>query len=107
MIAANCAPRPPVRSQKYSRCERVSIVEPDFEDGEEERALEVDRALEPADRLRMRRVEDVERLDDEGPPEHLGRERGAAHPEQDAVVELLGRGVGERVQLVDVVTRPA
>ena len=32
MIAANCAPRPPVRSQKYSRCERVSIVEPDFEE---------------------------------------------------------------------------
>ena len=70
--------------------------------GEEERPLQVDVPLEPADRLRMRRVEDVERLDVERPPQHLGRERRAAHTEQDAVVELLARRLRERVQLVDV-----
>ena len=32
VIATNCAPRPPVCSQKYSRCERVSRVDPDFEE---------------------------------------------------------------------------
>ena len=71
--------------------------------GEEEGLLQVDVPLEPSDRLGMRRIEHVERLDVERPPQHLGRERGAAHPEQDAVVELLGRRLRERVQLVDVV----
>ncbi len=47
--------------------------------GEEERLLEVDGALEPPDRLGVGRVEDVERLDVERPPQHLRRERGAAH----------------------------
>ena len=37
----------------------------------------------------------------ERPPRHLGGERRAAHAEQDDVVELLGRGLRERVQLVE------
>ncbi len=32
VTAAKCSPRPPAQAQKYSRCERVSIVEPDFEE---------------------------------------------------------------------------
>ena len=49
----------------------------------------------------MGRVEHVERDAAERPP-HLGGERRAAHAEQDDVVELLGRGAREGVQLVDV-----
>src|SRR4029079_12328243 len=66
------------------------------------RLLEVDGTLEPPDRLGVGRVEDVERLDVERPPQHLWRERGTAHAEQDTVVALLGRRLGKRVQLVDV-----
>jgi hypothetical protein len=50
----------PASSQKCSRCERVSSVVPDLEDATKKRAVHVDRLLQSADRLRMRRVEDVE-----------------------------------------------
>src|SRR5207248_8751983 len=41
--------------------------------GDEERVADVDRLLERADRLGMRRVEHVEALDAERPPHHFGR----------------------------------
>ena len=56
---------------------------------DEERPLEVERLLERADRLRVRRVEDVEPVDREAAPQHLRGERRAAHPAQDDVVHLL------------------
>ena len=74
--------------------------------GEEKRLLQIDAPLQPADRFRVRRVEHVERLDVERPPQHLRGQRRAAHAEQDAVVELLGRGLREGVQLVDVDADP-
>ena len=67
---------------------------------DEERPLELEAGFEPANRSRMRRVENVERLDLERPAEHLGREARAAHAEQHRVVELLARAGRERVQLV-------
>ena len=54
----------------------------------------------------MRAVEDVERLDLERPPQHLRRERRAAHAEQHAVVELLDGGLGERGELAHVRLHP-
>ena len=74
---------------------------------EEEGALEIETALEAPDGGRMRRVENVEGLDRERAPEDLRRERRAAHPEQDEVVELLARRLCEGVQLRDARTDPA
>src|SRR5207302_2536636 len=59
----------------------------------EERALEVEPGLEPANGTGMGRVEDVEAGDAEGPAQHLGREAGAAHPEQDDVLEIAVEGL--------------
>ena len=102
VIAANCAPRPPVCSpevlQVRARLDRRARLGGD----DEQRPLEVDAPLEPPDRLGVGGVEDVERLDLERPSQHLGRERRATHAQQHAVVELLGRRLRERVQLVDV-----
>ncbi len=76
--------------------------------GHEQRVLEVDRRLERADRLRVRRVEHVERLAAEGAPEHLGGEARAPHPEQhDRVEPLVGDGVRERGELLDPLAHAA
>ncbi len=70
--------------------------------GDEQRALEIDLRLERPDRPRVRRVEDVERGGAERPPQHLGGEARAAHPEQDDRVEpLLRDRVREGRQLPD------
>src|SRR5207248_2586040 len=66
---------------------------------DEERPREVELRLELADRPRVRRVEDVEVRGVERAPQDLGREAGAAHPEQDDVVELLDDRVGELDEL--------
>ena len=76
--------------------------------GDEERPLELDRLLELTDRLRMGRVEHVEALYPERPPQHLGREARAAHSEQDDGVEpLLVDCVGERLELPGPLRHPA
>ncbi len=102
VIAANCAPRPPVRSQKYSRWERVSIVEPDFE--EARKSVCSRSTVRSSRRIASGCV--VSRTWNDSTlnvrRSTSGRERRAAHAEQDAVVELLGRGLREGVQLVDV-----
>ena len=70
--------------------------------GDEQRTRDVELRLEIADRLRMRRVEDVERLLPKRAREHLGRERRAAHAEQHDRVEAVDDRVGELQQQVDV-----
>jgi hypothetical protein len=50
----------------------------------------------------MRRIENVERLLAERPPDHLGRERRAAHPEQHDCIDLIRDGVRELHEQVDV-----
>ena len=67
---------------------------------EKERPLQVELRLERPDGLRVRRVEDVEERRVERPPQDLGREARAAHAEQDAVVELLERRLGELDELL-------
>src|SRR5205823_3135712 len=67
---------------------------------DEERPLEIDRPLEVADRLGVRRVEDVEALDRKGASQHLRSEARTTHAEQhDGVEILIGDRIGERVQL--------
>jgi hypothetical protein len=73
-----------------------------FRGRDEERPLEVQLGLERADRPRVRRVEHVERLDAERPPQHLGSERRAAHPAQDHVVDL----AVQRLREASDVTQP-
>src|SRR5206468_3523128 len=68
----------------------------------EERALTVELLVQAADRVRMRRVEDVEALDAEAAAEHLGREARAAHTEQDDVIEV----AVETLQLVEPLEHP-
>src|SRR6185369_3532557 len=68
---------------------------------DEERPLEIDHALDGADRGGMRRVEHMEALHPERAPQHLGREARAAHAEEDDGVEALVRSaLGKRLDLV-------
>src|SRR5205823_4482064 len=66
---------------------------------DEQGAAQVERALQRANRARVRRVEHVERLLSEGPTQDLGRKARAAHAEQHDVVELVARRVCELDQL--------
>ena len=69
---------------------------------EEQRLPEIEPSLESPDGLRVRRVEDVEALRPEGPPQHLGREARAAHACQDDIGEaVLVHTTGERLELLD------
>src|SRR5262249_7743470 len=54
------------------------------------------------DRARMRRVEDVEPVDAEAAPQHLRRERRAAHPAQDDVVDFVAERLGETANVVEL-----
>ena len=101
VIATNCSPAP--RASRSSRvCERVSSVVARLRGRDEERALEIELRLERADRLRVRRVEDVEALGAERAAQHLRRERRAAHAEQRRRRRSRRRDVvGEREQQVD------
>jgi hypothetical protein len=73
-----------------------------FRGRDEERPLEVQLGLERADRPRMRRVEDVKPVDAERPAQHLGRERGAAHPAQDDVVDLVVQRLREAADVTEL-----
>src|SRR5581483_10569905 len=70
--------------------------------GDEQCAREVELCLELADRLRVRRVEDVERLLAKRAPQHLRRERRAAHAEEHDRVDPVDDRVRELQQQVDV-----
>ena len=89
-------------------CERVSSVVPDFDaERKSVRSGSISR-LERADRLRVRRVEDVEPVGAEREAHHLGRERRAAHAEHDDVVDRAGRDdlVRELEHLVELLQHP-
>src|SRR5581483_10314736 len=73
---------------------------------DEERPRDVQLRLQRPDRLRVRRVEHVERLLAERAPQHLGRERRAAHAEQDDVVDAVDDRVRELEEQVDVLAHP-
>ena len=74
--------------------------------GDEERPSDVDRLLQPPDRCRMRRVEDVEVGRVEAAPEDLRRQARAAHSEQDVVLVLADRR-GREVELTEGLVQPA
>ena len=69
---------------------------------DEERPFEVELLLERADRAGMRRVEHVEPVDLEAAPQHLRRERRAAHPAQDDGVDLVVQRLGEAANVVEL-----
>ena len=97
--------RLPPRSQKKSKCDRVSSVPPDFD---ETTKRVRPRSSESASRRiarRMRRVEDVEALTRERAAQDLGREARPAHSEQDDVVGV-GRGFGQLTQLAEPLPHP-
>src|SRR5581483_5304525 len=73
---------------------------------DEQRALEVERIGEPADRLRVRRVEHVEPRRPEPAPYDLRGERGAAHPQQHEVVDLGDDAPRELPDLRDALPHP-
>src|SRR5581483_230479 len=73
---------------------------------DEQRALEVERIGEPADRLRVRRVEHVEPRRPEPAPYDLRGERGAAHPQQHEVVDLGDDAPRELPDLRDALPDP-
>src|SRR5207253_7484299 len=66
---------------------------------DEQGALQVVTLFETADRLRVRRVENVEAGGAKRLPEDLGREARAAHPEEDERGELRARRLSELAQL--------
>ena len=72
---------------------------------DEEAAVDVDRLLQAADRLRMRGVEDVEVGGLEGAAEDLRGEARPAHAQQDVVLVLAGGKCGQ-VELAEGLVQP-